>query len=265
MGAITFQSLHGSASVDGSERFLMAALVNRCFYAMLRNDGDYNDPIVGFWPADSVIRRTTYAGRGSALVFQRDFELAAISMVGHLLNINGVEEWTSIAAANTAFALRSNSLTFAARCHMQCEIHGYVEGPYRNYLADVIEQATADGILRKPLRVGHQWSDVVALLRERDDEPVVTSHSTRDDFPSAIAASWDTGDDGNDECFYALPVATQWELALRQIRSDSGLEWRPDIWLLQRFGNRQDAFTIRAAGDSIAQERARGPQKLLQR
>ena len=83
---------------------------------------------------------------------------------------------------NTVLAFGSDPACLFARLDGQCELHAYVEAPHRAWLAAVIEAGRASGLYR----VGAGWEDVVALLRSRDDEPVVTSYSVTESFPSRL-------------------------------------------------------------------------------
>ncbi|MER6813572.1 hypothetical protein ABT299_30250 [Spirillospora sp. NPDC000708] len=80
-------------------------------------------------------------------------------------------------------------------------LHG---GPNRAWLADVIEQGLADGVLRRAVRYQPHpdtprkewpsremgWDEATALLRARDDEPTVVSSSFCDRFPNEDIADW---------------------------------------------------------------------------
>ncbi|MFD0856802.1 hypothetical protein ACFQ07_31510, partial [Actinomadura adrarensis] len=54
--------------------------------------------------------------------------------------------------ANTAIAAGSDAVRVLTRLDQQCEIHGYVEGPNRAWLADIIDQGLDAGIMRRTLR-----------------------------------------------------------------------------------------------------------------
>jgi hypothetical protein len=137
---------------------------------------------------------------------------------------------------NTILAIGNDPLCLAARLHAQCEIHCYVEGPNRAWLAEVIESGLEAHIFRD----GEGWGGVTNLLRVRDDEPVVTSYSVCYSFPthsSDQGVPWQVwkptrideyGEAAWDD-WYDLPEDERWRLALGGIRGipEAELELRP--------------------------------------
>lgn len=148
-----------------------------------------------------------------------------------------VEPW--VAALNTALAIGGDALRLMARLHGQCEIHTYVEGPNRGWLADIIDNGRASGLLRS----GQNWERVSALLSERDDAPVVTSYSVCQQFPNPHRAGWSDDEDG--EGFWRLSDSERWALGMAALRRDAdGLEMKPDNWESFHFDNGASAFTV---------------------
>jgi hypothetical protein len=80
---------------------------------------------------------------------------------------------------NTVLAIGNNPLCLFARLHGQVELHAYVEGPHRSWLAGVIRDGLELGIYRE----GAGWDGVIELLEQANDAPVVTSYSITDPFP----------------------------------------------------------------------------------
>jgi hypothetical protein len=127
------------------------------------------------------------------------------------LEVAGVRLSTGNVSLNTAVAVGCDAMKLAAKLHGWCEVHCWVEGKDRAWLADVIEQGLDIGIFRRgiwyvdrPLNANEaisdapdkQWSSqgweaVQAFLRGRDDCPVVTSYSVTDSFPNASIADWE--------------------------------------------------------------------------
>lgn len=177
---------------------------------------------------------------------------------------------------NTACVVGGDALKLAARIHAQCEIHGYVEGPDRQWLAGMIDRGLDSRVFRRALSVPSAaargsrvtrslgWDQVTELLRSRDDEPVVMSYSVCDQFPNPDAAEWrlpDADDDHDDdydqrcELWAALPLAEQWELGMTALRrrnaAGAGLQLCPAEWRDFRFGHTLSALDILA--DDYAQ------------
>ncbi|WP_326804933.1 hypothetical protein OIE49_29555 [Streptomyces sp. NBC_01788] len=172
-------------------------------------------------------------------------------------------------ALNTAAVLGSDQVKLAARLHGQCELHAWVDGPNRSWLADIMQAGLDNGTYRRGIQyaaepdhghpepewVSQGWEDVIALLRERDDEPVVTSFSVCDGFPNSSigdwmppwpegrARSWDALTDEQkqarserSDAWHDLEPAEQWRIAMDGLRASSdGLEIKPDNWHTFRF------------------------------
>lgn len=81
---------------------------------------------------------------------------------------------------NTVVAIGGDALRLMARIHGQCEIHGWVDGKNRAWLADIMQEGRDLGLFRE----NQGWEGVITFLRSRDDEPVVTSYSVCSGFPN---------------------------------------------------------------------------------
>lgn len=182
-------------------------------------------------------------------------------------------------ALNTALTLGNDAVKLAARLHGSCEIHAWVDGSNRAWLADVMEAGVDAGIYRRgfPQKISGDseetvwsdqgWGDVIALMRERDDEPVVTSYSVCDGFPDSSVGDWmppwpegvvrdwrelseeqqNARSQRSDE-WYDLDAAEQWRISMAGLRaSEEGLEMKPDNWGRFRFGHRLSVLDLFAA------------------
>ncbi|MFI6922510.1 hypothetical protein ACIBIZ_21395 [Nonomuraea spiralis] len=120
------------------------------------------------------------------------------------LEVAGVRLNTGNVDLNTTLAVGNDPMRLAAKIAAWGSQHAFIEGSDRAWAADIIEQGLAAGLYRKQLtsRVGPDgpertvelgWKDVLALLRERDDEPV-----------------WDG--------WYELPAAEKWTRAMAGLR-----------------------------------------------
>lgn len=169
------------------------------------------------------------------------------------LMVDGERVDTFTLALNTACRL-GDPMRLLARVHGQCEIHGWVEGRNRNWLASRIEEARKANLLR----AGMGWESVVDLLRawtstaKRSfmDDAVVTSYSVCEPFPNAgickDAGLWTPGadhcgiNDADDE--YApgepwwdgdewldLSADEQWSMGVAALPSRAP-EWSPATW-----------------------------------
>lgn len=184
--------------------------------------------------------------------------LATALKVGDLrVVVDGVALDTRDLALNTALATGSAPVQLAAKIHGWCEVHCWVEGPDRAWLASVIDEGLTQGCYRwamsyspypggKQKRVEQGWGDVLALLRSSDSGPVVLSYSVTDFFPNHNIAAWspptmpedwrpaffekaewealsgqlrqEYRDEHLDELFWELPAAQRWETAMAGLR-----------------------------------------------
>lgn len=182
---------------------------------------------------------------------------------GVKLVVAGVELNSSNVDLNTALVAGSDVVRLAAKISGWCEAHTFVEGPDRAWMADIIDQGLKTGIYRRGLWYADgpdgprdKWSDqgwggVTALLRARDDEPVVLSYSVTDSFPNREIADWEpqpmpedwrpdwASDEGLDDWrrmddserahhwrdfaadgWYDVPDAEKWDMAMAGLRRD---------------------------------------------
>jgi hypothetical protein len=149
----------------------------------------------------------------------------------------------------------NDAIKFAARIHGQCELHCWVKGENRNWLAGVIEAGLSSGIYRQQ----QGWEDVQALLKEDDSTSVVLSYSVCDSFPnSAIAGFVPTKDeDGDDswDAWHNLDFSVQWQQACEGLeRSGGGLELSPANWNTFYFAHGWDAFKLNQLFEWAASE-----------
>lgn len=128
---------------------------------------------------------------------------------------------------NTAILLGSDVVQLAAHVHGQCEIHAFVRGSNRKWLAAKIRHGRAQNVLQS----GMGWEAVVDLLERRDDEPVVTSYSVCEQFPSPLVLP--PGHPARaDDCaeWYGLSHEEKWRLGLAWLECGNSPEWEPTTW-----------------------------------
>jgi hypothetical protein len=194
-----------------------------------------------------------------------------LRVTGLDLDVAGVRLNTSNVDLNTALVAGSDPMRVAAKVSAWCESHAWVEGTDRKWLAGIVDDGLRGGLFRRGIwyvnrpcegpaenqpdrRWSDQgWGDVLDLLRESDDGPVVLSYSVGGRFPNAEVAGWEpppmpdgwepdwadtakghaewdrdypTGDDKAayyyDEAgsqWYDLPADEQWDTAVAGLRS----------------------------------------------
>lgn len=174
-------------------------------------------------------------------------EAPLVTYDGHTIN-------TFELVLNTALAVGSDAVKLAARLHGQCEIHAWVDGSDKAWLADIIDSGLKTGTLRhgvwyqsqigdpdrKWLSMG--WERVLALLAEDNTSPVVTSYSVCDVFPD-MPESWTGTDDEWDD----LSHADRWETSMVDICTNGkSLQLKPDDWQTFRFGHKLSVLDLLA-------------------
>ncbi len=163
---------------------------------------------------------------------------------GGLLNIEGYELDIGTLALNTSMESGSDALRLLARLHGQSELHCWVDGPNRSWMADIIVGGRTEGVLREEMG----WEELADFLRSRDDEPVVCSYSVSDSFPNygmlpeshRLKKREANGEDIDDiiDAYYRMRWQTQWKLCMGELRNRTGrLEMKPDDWETYHFGD----------------------------
>lgn len=234
MSRIYFHSEHGTAELSGRERAHMGTFCHSLLVASLRLDRS--------WPSEATFYRRLlpkehYTQQGDDNQFLHSFKTWLCVGDGEFGAKTKVSPFD--AALNTAVYLGGDAVKLMARLHGQCEVHAYVEGQNRKWLAEII----TEGRERHILRSGQGWEAVVALLESRTDGPVVTSYSVCQQFPNPTIAGW--RDDRDGDGFYDLPESERWERAMKALRaSGGGLEMGPAGWLEFYFGAGVSGFEV---------------------
>lgn len=263
MSRIYFHSPSGETELAGAERAYMGYICSEVALALVDLDSPHVvDRLVSLLDPThrlSTDARSPFMGTTSVVDAQwqqRMRSALAHSIFGSPLMWKGQRIATFSLVLNTALAVGGDAIKLAARLHGQCEIHTYVEGPNRSWLAGIMRQGLDSNIFRKGLR-GYSmgWENVIDFLLARDDEPVVTSYSVCDSFPNKSVGDWmpawpegvprkwdllteeqqaERGARGEE--WYDLDKAEQWRISLAGLRASEGLaDLKPDNWQTMRF------------------------------
>jgi hypothetical protein len=190
----------------------------------------------------------------------------AIGGYGECLYWNGQPVRGFSLALNTAIVLGSDPLRFSARMHGSCEIHGFVQGEHRAWLASIIDAGMASGVLRAAPQTQYgNWPAVVAMLQTSTATPVVMSYSVTESFPNFAVTSghdfeekpWSKMSESEQEAmrerasaFDELDDDDRWRQAFSALTriSDGGcdLEMRPSDWNTFRFTHELSALDLLA-------------------
>lgn len=231
MSCIYFHSYNTKVAVHGSERAHFGVLCRNLVWNVLSSYAEDSTT------APSVLRRLF--PKGHYLLDSKEFKIDCVNYLGGspLEYVYLGDEKIQIfeLQLNTALSMGANFIQLAARLHGQCEVHAYVEGKNRKWLAEIIKKGRAS----KFYRDGMGWEMVIKLLESDHTTPIVTSYSDCRSFPNSTIAGYP---DNNSKAFPLLPRERQWELALKVIRQPhSGLELKPEDWDDNHFSKGIDA------------------------
>lgn len=251
MSSIFFHSSSGTVAVSGRERAYAGMLCHELLCAALGINGNFTESARyrRLLPPDCYVLGET----NNHLFFDRlrTWMFAGFSAAFQLPDGRTANVFET--ALNTAVAMGSDPIRLLAKLHGQCEIHAYAEGPNRAWLANIIERGVKDKILRVWENDNYGgWLKVIDLLRNRDDEPIVTSYSVTDQFPNRYIAreysAWKPGEDDPDgDSWYELPPTEQWQFAmqgLRKLNETGKVEIKPETFAMQGYGNGLSGFDI---------------------
>lgn len=235
MSAIYFHSEYDTAELRGSERAYMGVL---CSNLMLGTIGDYKDWLLPFLPSNSWALRDNK-------VSTADINLYLWSMDGSLL-VDKDQVDTFTLSLNTAILIGSDPIILLARLHGQCELHCWVAGPNRKWLANIIKEGRKTNIYRE----NQGWEEVVKLLKSRTDSPIVCSFSVCDSFPnySCLPKKHPLKQSHNErrfDQFNDLPENEMWSECFQGLQEQGGgLELKPENWRSFYFGVGHNIFTL---------------------
>lgn len=242
MSYIQFQDQHGSATLRGVERFRLLSLVQDSTAALLRGQrpAELATRLHDLLPDDHELRFASAPRGRQTGPWLQAYSAAARSIFNDpLVRYRGHQLAQMTMQLNTAMAVGTEPVRLAARLHGQCEINCWVDGPHRTWLADVVEGGLEDG----SFRAGLGWESIADLLRQRDDQPVVTSFSdhfpTFWSVPTTQVGAPDAEDDELIQTWESLPAEERWRLALQELQvrtADAELDIRP-AWTSYRYGH----------------------------
>lgn len=275
MSRVYFHSPSGTVELWGAERHHMAWLSTHLTWPILepyaerrfgRPEGD-RPSIMDIVAPGSYLHTTPMEALHRMDAFRTWYSVSGEKDSYFVLDGKKVELFDL--QLNTLYKMGNDPLALAARIHGQCEIHAYVEGPNRAWLAGIMKEGRALNIYRE----GSGWETVIELLLSRDDEPVVMSYSVCEQFPNSRVAGWKArnqaridaappeeqerlGDEIYDE-FQNLPSEERWAMCMTALRSGeagAGLELKPDDWDDYYFRDGTTCFDVAAHLDRKAEE-----------
>jgi hypothetical protein len=242
MSRIYFHSEHGTAELRGSERAYMGSFCQRLLTIAIGADDEYEltshpSPLRELLPDGHYLKDISPDASNGRSFLQ---SLRTWLHVGD--GALGIKYRTTPfdAALNTACVIGSDAVKLMARLHGQCELHAFVEGANRDWLASIIEKGRQQSVFRADMG----WETIITLLRSRSDCPIVTSYSVCQQFPNPSIAGWK--DEREGDAFWDLPNEDRWKLALTGLReSKGGLEMTPDNWAEFYFMDGITGFILR--------------------
>lgn len=256
MSRVYFHSPSGEAALRGSERAWCDGVVSRIAEGALGEYGpwgDQADKLRSLIPASHYLQREFSDGMTPG--WWRAFRNALSGRLSNdLLEWRGEKLSSFSLVLNTGLLLGNDTVKLMAFLHGQCEIHGWIAGEDRAWYSHQIAAGLESGLLRREMG----WEDVVALLLQRDDEPVVTSYSVTESFPNLYLAGMIAGgapydDEDWDKLYTAwekLSPEQQWYRAFRGLLEretpTSSYRWCPNVFREQKFGHELSFFDLLA-------------------
>lgn len=243
MSSISFASPTGVAYLRGSERAWMGRLIYDTTIGTM--GASFNrDVLLQAIPDDHylrIVKPDCWADSFATFIRTSDLTLTAGDLAVDTFEL----------VLNTALVIGGDAIKLAARLHGQCEMHAWVDGPNRAWLAAVIEHGRASSLFRPDMG----WEEVCAFLLASDSEAVVTSYSVTDSFPypdpdvpryrDDMTHEEREAADQRSEDWYDLPDADRWADGMAWLkRSPAALELTPDGWDEYRFGPGVDTFRL---------------------
>ncbi len=154
MSRIYFHSPSETAEVSGAERHHMGIVCDEVFLSSLSLTGEHYITSNEEHPLYYVTNPEHYSrqSRGDAFIKSLALSIKVSSGKSPIRYWNGKEmkNLNLLAAClNTVCAVGSDPLKLYARIHGQCEIHCYVEGRNREWLASIIQLGLDCGLYRK--------------------------------------------------------------------------------------------------------------------
>ena len=237
MSSISFHSPSEEIRISGRERASMGGLCNRILRAQLGletalPDLDWLQYVTApghYLHTDAVRLSSRPADAFDRIELTRRLmsSLQTYLNVGHdgalILDGKPVDEFEL--NLNSAIEWGNRAIQLAAKLHGQCEIHAYIEGEDRAWLAEVIEEAIDRHVFR-PDGFGYDgWPRLVEFLRASSAEPVVTSYSVCDSFPNPTVAPPDVELDEDDpwETWSSFSDEQQWQWGMDYLRARPGM------------------------------------------
>lgn len=251
MSAIYFHSERDTKAVRGVERHMFSSICSDLAWEMFGGISEFSEDK----PQEQAIEELLTG----PLRLDQWKQHAKADIVKNRLNHGGFGDelkvnWFTV-TLNTVFAIGGDPLKLIARIHGQCEVHCWVSGEHRAWLASIIERGRAVGLYRKECG----WEAVVEMLRAHDDQPVVLSYSVCESFPNSNDVEPPEGTDPekaeNGDWFYDLTKDETWAIAFPALRDKGqGLQLSPDNWNDFYFGDGATALTWRDRVNERASE-----------
>lgn len=242
MSSIAFHELGRTTRVSGRERAMMGRLCHSMLIAQIGHRDDWKDwvPYViapDHYLADMARETLTFEGISR---FNRSVETHL--HVGDSMYLDGEPLCLFSLQLNSAIEWGSERMRLIAKLHGQCEIHAYCEENDRAWLAELIDQAVEDKLLRPDAWGYDGWPAVSAMLRDGRG-PVVTSYSVCDSFPTptldpALAEHEDPW-----EAWEEKTEVEQWEIGMAALRAEPGLQINPER-ISHRYGHKMSGHDL---------------------
>lgn len=223
MSRIYFHARDGEAKVRGMERYLFASWASQAMINALRLD----DRMLQDSPFAKVLPKDLYIFRSPREIDGRSLKNWLTVGYDKSLPMGASRVNLFDMALNTLIHAGGETMKFGARIHGQCEIHGWVDGPNREWLAGIIERGMESHMMRRDMG----WQGAINLLKASSESPVVLSYSVCHSFPNYALAGIDGEDEKAFEAWEKLSEGEQWDTCMAILREErAGIEMESEGW-----------------------------------
>ena len=237
MSTIYFHSEKEETEIRGTERAYMGKVISDIgLIPLLSMCEGGNPPIMKYIPEKCYLTDSSCHGNMDfKSMFKTWFRVSDDGLM-----VNSSKHSCFGISLNTALVLGSDPIKLYVRIHGQCEVHCYVEGTNRAWLASIIQDGLDSAIYRK----NSGWESTIEMLESDDQNPVVMSFSVCDSFPNRHVAEYE--DDVDGDTWYDRDTSEQWALAMKELREHRWLELKPSTFGAYSFDEDVNSFMILA-------------------
>lgn len=238
MSSLGFLTRDAEARVSDRERQKLVGLLDDLAWRAIERDCDPREEN-GFSLLRQALTLPGWVAGHTGTEFTRMLQLVLHGSQGQVRTPTGMVGSVLDVHVATVITLYPDLVTLAVRLACQAEVNGWIDGPDRAWLADLIDKgrqadyppevastytAGVPLFADEPSVNGHYdgWAGVAAMLRADDKQPVVLESSVTGGFPSQIWAGQEGQDRGEFRAWWNNATPEQrWAASVRGLREET--------------------------------------------